>query len=433
MRNTAHAALLEKIEELSFLRCLNERMAGVPDFASACRALVDSVWEERRPAAVAYLSVDGERGVCRVEAVAPATACVAGGDLSLDASPLPELLSRAEPLIVREVPAWLGVATPGGVLVSAPTVVRGRVTGLLVFLYDRGDVGTLEEDRRLLAIVATSAAAALDVARNEEREEFLATLRHDINNPVAVALGYTEMMVDGLRARGDEEALGLAARVLESLRVVEDLVSNHLHMAAIDRGTPWLATQTFDLRALVDEVVGRLAPSATARGLTLVARGPGVRLHADRRQLGRVVANLVGNALKYTPAPGRIEVRVATEGASAVLVVEDTGHGIAAADLPRLFTKYARFHRDLPIPGTGLGLYITKAIVEAHGGTVAATSTPGCGSTFTAVLPTRATARVGGEPRESGVLDTCGGRAAAGGAGAAGLPETDGTEADGST
>jgi signal transduction histidine kinase len=393
-RPTADAALLEKIEELSFLRCLSERMARAPDFASACRVLVDCTWEERRPAAVAYLSVDGERGVCRVEAVAPATAQVAGDDLSLAASPLPELLSCTEPLVVHAVPPWLGAAARGGVLLSAPTAVRGRVTGLLVFLYDHDDVATLEEDRRLLAIVATSAAAALDVARKEEREEFLATLRHDINNPVAVALGYTEMMVDGLSARGDEEALGLAARVLDSLRVVEDLVSNYLHMAAIDRGTPWLAAETFDLREPVEHVVGHLAPSAAASGLELVVVGAGAPVRADRRQIGRVIANLVGNALKYTPAPGRVTVRVAAEGASAVLAVEDTGRGIPAADLPRLFTKYTRFHRDLAIPGTGLGLYITKAIVEAHGGTVAATSTEGRGSTFTVRLP-RPEARFG--------------------------------------
>jgi signal transduction histidine kinase len=219
---------------------------------------------------------------------------------------------------------------------SAPTQVRGTTTGLLL-VYVRGDAATIEEDRRLLAITTTSAALALDAARGEAREEFLATLRHDINNPVAVALGYTEMVVERLRAAGDEASATLAASVAELLKVVADLVSNYLHMAAIDRGAPWLH--------------------------------------------------------QYTSGPGRVDVTTSSDGTTATLVVADTGYGLAAADLGRLFTKYARFHRDRGIPGTGLGLYISKAIVEAHGGTLTATSEVGRGSAFTLTLPRRATPR----------------------------------------
>jgi signal transduction histidine kinase len=393
VRPSAEAALLEKIEELSFLRLLNDRLARVPDFASACRALVDLVWEERRADAVAYVSVDAQRRLCRVEAIAPAAP---GSDptveFGFDTPPFSALLARPDPISLVETPApvWLGGrnALSGGVLISAPTQVRGTTTGLLL-VYTRGDAGTIDEDQRLLAIITTSAALALDAARGEAREEFLATLRHDINNPVAVALGYTEMVVERLRAAGDEESTTLAASAAELLKVIADLVSNYLHMAAIDRGAPWLHHEEIDLGALAAEIVEQLAPSAAAKGIAIACHGSCPTVRADRRQVGRVITNLVRNAVKYTPAPGRVDVTTGSDAAGAMLVVADTGYGITAGDLRRLFTKYARFHRDKGIPGTGLGLYISKAIVEAHGGTLTAASEVGRGSAFTLTLPQR--------------------------------------------
>ncbi|HYR95119.1 MAG TPA: HAMP domain-containing sensor histidine kinase [Candidatus Binatus sp.] len=393
-RRSAEAALLEKIEELSFLRLLNDRLARVPDFASACRALVDLVWEERRADAVAYVSVDAQRRLCRVEATAPATAGDVMAEFGFDTPPFSALLDRPEPIALAGTPApsWLGggrgQGLTGGVLISAPTQVRGTTTGLLL-VYIRGDAATLEEDQRLLAIITTSAALALDAARGEAREEFLATLRHDINNPVAVALGYTEMIVERLRAAGDEQSTTLAASVAELLKVIADLVSNYLHMAAIDRGVPWLHYEEIDLGALAAEIVEQLAASAAEKGITIACHGSCPSARADRRQLGRVITNLVRNAVKYTPGPGRVDVTTASDVTGARLVVADTGYGLTATDLRRLFTKYARFHRHNGIPGTGLGLYISKAIVEAHGGTLTAASEAGRGSLFTLTLPLR--------------------------------------------
>jgi signal transduction histidine kinase len=158
-------------------------------------------------------------------------------------------------------------------------------------------------------------------------------------------------------------------------------------MAAIDRGVAGMARERLDLGSLTAEIVGRHRPSASEKGITLVqADGTGV-VRGDRRQLGRVVTNLVGNALKYTPGGGRIDVAVTATDADVLLRVCDTGYGVPPADVERLFTKYARFHRDRAIPGTGLGLYLSKAIVEAHGGSVRAESALGRGSTFIVQLP----------------------------------------------
>jgi len=387
------AALLDKIAQLSLLRSLSDRLACAQDFASACRALVEVVWEEAHAEAVAYLSVDFQRRVCHVEAAVPNEECSElSGVVNLATAPIPVLLAADEPVVLHDALGigWPGVpATPehaGTALICAPTRVRGATTGLLL-VSTREAGADLEEDRRLLAIIAISAAPALDVARNQEREEFLATLRHDINNPINSALGYAEMIIDGLKAEGPESLVPLASSMVESLKAVADLVSNYLHMAAINDGVPVLHLDEVDVGALTAEIVDRLRPSAGERQVTLACLTTAHRIRADRRQLGRVITNLLSNALKYTPCTGQVHVSVAGDGAGVTLTIADTGLGIAPENLVRLFTKYARFHSSLAIPGTGLGLYISKAIVEAHGGTITVESEPGQGSTFTVHLP----------------------------------------------
>ncbi|MEB2284747.1 MAG: hypothetical protein B6D46_13410 [Polyangiaceae bacterium UTPRO1] len=383
-------ALLQRIEEMSFLGGVNERLACAPDFASACRALVELVWEDRYADAVAFVAVDAPRRLCTVQTVLPAGCDVEPtAEMSIDRAPFATALAGTDPVVIRDVPPlpWMPEPDGGMALIAAPLPIRGTVIGLLL-VHTRGDATALEEQRRVLALVATSAALALDAARNEAREEFLATLRHDINNPINVALGYVEMLSDRLkRDGGSPEMLALAGSVAESLKAVADLATNHLHMAAIDRGVAGIARDRLDFGALIGEIVDRHRPAASEKNLTLTHEASSVTVYGDRRQLERVVTNLVGNAIKYTPAGGRIEVETESTPTAVCLRVSDTGYGVAEADRQRLFTKYGRFHRDRAIPGTGLGLYLSKAIVEAHGGTVGAASEVGRGSEFTVRLP----------------------------------------------
>jgi signal transduction histidine kinase len=384
--SSTETALLRRIEDMSFLGTLNERLARVPNFAAACRALVELVFEERYAERVAFVAIDGLRGVCTLEAMLPASADDDGMELDVAALPF---AATSEPVVLRGVEGlpWLAAdSVADAVVIVAPFLVRGTAIGTLL-VQTRGDAAAVEDHRRLLTLIATSAALALDAARSEARDEFLATLRHDINNPMHVALGYMAMLMDGLRERDARDLLALASSVTESLKAVADLASNHLHMAAIDRGVAGIARDRLDIGALTAEIVGRHRPSAAEKQITLVHDGGPALVRGDRRQLGRVVTNLVGNAIKYTPGGGRIDVQVAPAEHVVTLTVRDTGYGVASADVARLFTKYARFHRDKAIPGTGLGLYLSKAIVEAHGGSVHAESAPGHGSVFTVRLP----------------------------------------------
>lgn len=392
-------ALLEKIEELSLIRELNDRLAQAPTYAAACQMLVDMVQDERGADAVEYVAIDRARRLARLEASAPDEP---GAQDTFDADLADETIARLaqgqEPQVADVLPTLPWHAAGKGarrrararadVLISAPTRVRDRTTGLLL-VYTHGDDARIAEDLRLLSIAATSAALALDVARRDVREEFLAMLRHDINNPVGVALGYTEMLVGECRDRGLRDLLDVALSIEESLEVVADLVSNYLHMPAIDGGSPHLECHPLDLADLAAKVVERYRLYAAQKGITVECRGRSPLLLADRRPLARVLGNLLSNAIKYTRGPGRVTITCGGDESCGTIAVADTGYGLGPDDLGRLFTKHARFHRDRNIPGTGLGLFICREIVRAHGGEIEVASERGRGSTFTVRLPLR--------------------------------------------
>jgi signal transduction histidine kinase len=276
---------------------------------------------------------------------------------------------------------WLGGQ---GVMLSAPLRRQSRAIGFLVIEQPGGDVYAA---RALLGTAALAAVLGLEAVRREARDEFLAMVRHDIFNPITVALFHTEMLAETLEHRDDKELADLAHSVHSCLNAVCDMVSTFCYLEAIDQGAPAIHPEPNDVVELVSDIVDAHRPTATAKQLELLFDGRCPELRADRRQLGRVVANLVSNALKYTPGPGTVRVHVGHDANEAILTVADTGAGLSPADLQHLFTKHARFHRHLDIPGTGLGLYLSKAIVEAHGGRIDAVSAVGKGSTFRVRIP----------------------------------------------
>ncbi len=225
------------------------------------------------------------------------------------------------------------------------------------------------------------------------RDEFVSIASHELKTPLSPLILQVQMLQRWADAQSDERARLLRPRLALMERQVlrfSRLVNELLDVSRIEAGRLRLELETVDLSAVVREAAARLARPELA-----VEADGAVTGQWDQLRLEQVAINLLDNALKYGGGKP-VTVRVTAEGDEAVLAVQDLGIGIAAADQPRLFGRFERGVGAQKIGGLGLGLYITRQIVTAHGGTIAFTSLPGEGTTFTVRLPT------GGGARSSG-------------------------------
>ncbi|MBI2873489.1 MAG: PAS domain-containing protein, partial [Firmicutes bacterium] len=222
------------------------------------------------------------------------------------------------------------------------------------------------------------------------RSEFIANASHEIKTPVTAIKGFAETLLEGALEdpAASREFAGIILREAERLTgLVEDLLA----LSRIESGRIRMKREPVDLTVLAGMVVERFGSMAEKTGVSLVLSGEAGRVETlgDGRRLEQVLVNLVDNALKYTPAGGRVTVSTAGLGTESLVTVEDTGIGIPSEDLPRIFERFYRVDkaRSRQLGGTGLGLSIVKHIVEAHGGSVRVESRPGIGSRFEVRLP----------------------------------------------
>src|SRR5262249_45835382 len=182
----------------------------------------------------------------------------------------------------------------------------------------------------------------------------------------------------------------LLGSILEECERLTRLTDQLLTLSREEAGVGVAVPQTLDLAALTSDVVDNMRPLAGAKSVALTMRLAGaVRVRGDPARLRQVLYNLLDNAVKYTPATGRVDVTVAARGSSALLAVADTGEGIAPEHVPHIFERFYRVDkaRTRAQGGTGLGLSIARSIVTAHGGKIDVVSAPGQGAVFTVVLP----------------------------------------------
>jgi len=222
------------------------------------------------------------------------------------------------------------------------------------------------------------------------RTEFVSNVTHELRTPLTSIGGFAETLLEG--ALDDPEAarhfVGIIKRESDQLsRLIADL----LDLSRIESGKWRMRKEPVHLATLAAETVGRLAPRAQSLGVQLeitIADAIAV-LPGDPDRLAQVFINLVDNALKYTPAGGRVTVSAVENDRTVSVSVADTGAGIPKADLPRIFERFYRVDkaRSRSTGGTGLGLSIVKHIIEAHGGSIGVVSDTGKGATFSFSLP----------------------------------------------
>lgn len=220
------------------------------------------------------------------------------------------------------------------------------------------------------------------------QEEFVASVSHELRTPLTSILGYLDLALDAENLPDEvSSALSVALRNAERLL---DLVSDLLSVAS---GSAKMEFRPVNVAEIVRAGIVSAAPKARINKVELQHDLPAcLSARADPKRLAQVVDNLLSNAVKYSPDGGTVTVRLAQDGGDVRLEVADTGIGMSAEEQEQVFTKFFRSRRAVAsaVPGVGLGLVITKNIVEGHGGTLAFTSEAGKGSVFTVLLPKEA-------------------------------------------
>ena len=234
---------------------------------------------------------------------------------------------------------------------------------------------------------------------DQAKTDLMVTMNHEFRTPLTSINGHVELLLDGGAGSLPPAATGMLETIERNGARLQSLIDETLTASRLEEGQDFFVRAPLDVTELVSRAVERFEPFARSRDVELVGETDG-RSHvidADGGHLERAVANLIANAVKFSHPGGRVTVSLAAPpgGDDLVLRVHDTGIGIPADDIPRLFTRFFRASnvQSAAIPGVGLGLFISRQIVRAHGGSIAVSSNPDDGTTMTVRLPLRAEAR----------------------------------------
>ncbi|MFP2907204.1 ATP-binding protein [Pyxidicoccus sp. 3LFB2] len=283
-------------------------------------------------------------------------------------------------------------------MMSVPLVARGRTLGVITFLaitpgrrFTQADLETAEDLARRAALAVDNGRLYREAQQAVRvREEFLQVASHELKTPLTPLSLKLQMLARAAEGFPRERFPRLSSDVdmmLQQVKRLSSLMDELLDVSRINSGRFLLTLEVVDLCALVRDTMARFEPEVVRMGGRLVADLPEALVGVwDRQRLEQVMTNLLSNALKY--GGGRpVHVRVWEDGGQARVAVRDDGIGISREALPRIFEKFERAVSDRHYGGLGLGLYITRQIVEALGGTIGVESAPGRGSTFTVTLP----------------------------------------------
>lgn len=267
-----------------------------------------------------------------------------------------------------------------------------------------GEIAVLHPQPRLLYAVVTPLSGdqnrvlgAIALLRDltelqradQVRRDFVANASHELRTPAAAIRALAEVLESGA-LRDPDKGPRFATQIMQEADRLTRLLDDMLTLTRVERGAELLQVQPLPVAPALAEVVARLQPLASARQIAVRTEvGPEDRVFADPSGLHTILLNLLDNALKYTSAGGQVTARGRTVPGGYEIAVSDTGVGIPAEHLPRLFERFYRVDkaRDRATGGTGLGLSIVKHLAEAHGGSVTVESTVGQGSTFTVFFP----------------------------------------------
>jgi PAS domain S-box-containing protein len=424
----ANEQVARRSRELAAVNTAIAAISRTPDLAHVLQNITDAV-RELIHSRYAALEVADERGLLLQFITSGMTP-----EQRASIGPLPEghgllgaLIREAKPIRIPSIGADRRSSgfppnhPPMNSLLGVPIIFQDRVVGDLYLTDKIGADAFSEYDETLLLLFAGHAAVAIANARlyeevrqardelqarnveleeqfrqlqaaNRLKSEFLANMSHELRTPLNAIIGFSELMYDGRVGEVSAEHREYLGDILYSARHLLEIINDILDLSKVESGTVNFQPQPTDLAALVAQVRDTLRSMVARKRIELFTEvDPALTMVAtDPARLKQVLYNYLSNAIKFTPDGGQVWLRIlAAEPGWFQLEVQDTGIGIREEDLGRLFVEFQQLDTGAAkrYQGTGLGLALTKRIVEAQGGSVGVVSTPGVGSTFFAVLP----------------------------------------------
>lgn len=265
-------------------------------------------------------------------------------------------------------------------VITAIFDAQGKLTGYAKVTRDLTELEHLQREK----IEALQQADVL-------KDQFISILSHELRTPINSITGFGSILDDEVAGPLTEQQHEYLRKMLAGADTLLSLVNDLLDLSRIQAGRFHLSPQPYDFPMVVADALGSLHALAAPKHLRLINEVPRdlPPLIGDAQRIGQVLVNLVNNAIKFTPDGGTIRVRARVDGEDLRCEVEDTGIGIAEADLKKLFKPFTQVDMSSTrkAGGTGLGLTISKSLIEAHGGRIGVVSKPGSGSTFWFTLP----------------------------------------------
>jgi len=381
---------LERIIEIS--RVLNSRLELKPllqDIISAAAELTDTTESS-------VLLVDSKSGDLffeaaigikkyEVERVAVPKESIAGWIVENNMSLVIDDVTK-EPRWSQKVDEAADFVTRS--ILGVPLCVKDKVIGAIEVLNKRDKQPFSEDDLSTLTTIAAQAAVAIEKARLFQQSDQIADVVHELRTPLTSIVGYSKLLLTAeLDPSTHDQFLEVINREASRLG---DMVNDFLDLARLESGRARLAYEPVDVRKVIDDAVAVIQPQSEERGLKLLLDVPSTLppVMGDEKRIKQVMLNLASNAIKYNREGGQVRITASADEGAIQIAVEDNGQGIRPEDMDKLFDKFRRIaETDDSAKGTGLGLPITKQLVEVHGGQMKVTSEWGVGSTFAFTLP----------------------------------------------
>ncbi len=273
-------------------------------------------------------------------------------------------------------------------ILAVPLIARGNVIGVLEAVNKEGRGDFTEEDVELLTVLADQAAVAVQNVILFQQSDLIAEIVHEMRTPLTAIVSYAELI------QWPETTMSQTHQFADIIRReserINGMANSFLDLARLESGRVHLASDPVDLSTVIRMAVNVVMPQADGKqiGLSVDVPADCPSVAGDAQRLHQAMLNLLSNAVKYCRPGDRVMVAVRCDGACLTVSVADTGPGIPAEALPHIFERFYRVPGvEDQSPGTGLGLTITRNIIEAHGGEISVSSEGGRGTTFTFTLP----------------------------------------------